>query len=211
MTATTILAVRHGETVWNLQGRMQGYLDSDLDAGGVQQADLLGLRLAGETIDAVYSSDLGRTLATARGITRHTRHEIRQEPGLRERHLGKFQGLTGEEAAKHHPDDWRRFKSRDPHHDLGDGETLVVFSARCVTAVERIAAAHPGGRVLVVSHGGVLDCLYRHALGISLDAPRNWTLLNASLNTLTVSAGDWRLVHWGDVDHLGVRDAIDDI
>jgi len=208
---TTILAVRHGETRWNVAGRMQGHLDSDLDTSGVAQADALGRRLADQRIDIVVSSDLGRTVATARGITAHTGLEIVTDARLRERHLGIFQGLTGAEAALRYPDDWRRFKSRDAGHDLKGGETLRQFSARCVACVGALAADHPGAIILVVTHGGALDVLYRHTTGLPLEAPRTFTLLNASLNTFEISEGIWTLLHWGDIAHLGVRDAIDDV
>lgn len=208
---TTLLVVRHGETKWNVEGRMQGHLDSDLDKSGVDQADALGRRLAGEHIDAVIASDLGRTIATAQGITAHTGHGIRTDARLRERHLGIFQGLTGTEAALRHAHDWRRFKERDPDHDLTGGETLRQFAARCVGCVNQLAAAHPGATLLVVTHGGVLDVLFRHTTGLPLEAPRTFTLLNASLNTFEISDGMWTLLHWGDIAHLGVRDAIDDV
>lgn len=208
---TTILAVRHGETRWNAEGRMQGHLDSDLDPSGVAQADALGRRLAGQRIDHVIASDLGRTLATASGITAHTRHEFRTDAGLRERNLGIFQSLTGAEAAMRHPDDWRRFKSRDPAHELGGGESLRTFSARCVGCVSTLARNHPDSILLLVTHGGVLDVLFRHTTGLPLEAPRTFTLLNASLNTFEIEDGRWTLLHWGDIAHLGVRDAIDDV
>jgi probable phosphoglycerate mutase len=208
---TTLLAVRHGETRWNAEGRMQGHLDSDLDPSGIAQADALGRRLADERIDAVIASDLGRTLATARGITAHTGHAIRTDARLRERHLGIFQSLTGTEAALRHPADWRRFKERDPEHDLHGGETLRQFSARCVACVNELAALHPHATLLVVTHGGVLDVLFRHTTGLPLAAPRTFTLLNASLNTFEITQGMWTLLHWGDIAHLGVRDAIDDV
>lgn len=208
---TTILAVRHGETRWNREGRMQGHLDSDLDPEGAAQADALGRRLAREHIDRVVASDLGRTVATARGILAHTGHEMTLDARLRERHLGIFQGLTGEEAALRHAAHWRRFKSRDPDHDLVTGESLRTFSARCVECVAALAHAHPDATILVVTHGGVLDVLFRHSTGLALEAPRTFTLLNASLNTFEIDAGRWNLLHWGDIAHLGVRDAIDDV
>ena len=91
---TRVLAVRHGETSWNIAGRMQGHLDSDLDASGRAQADALGRRLAGQTIHHLYASDLGRAVETAQRIAVSTGHRFALEPGLRERHLGLFQGLT---------------------------------------------------------------------------------------------------------------------
>lgn len=212
MTAPTrVLAVRHGETLWNVAGRMQGYLDSPLDASGQAQADALGSRLATEAIDALYVSDLGRTMETAQRIAAHTRHALVPDARLRERHLGIFQGLTGDEASERYPEHWRRFRSRDPEHNLDTGESLRQFSTRVVTAVAALAAAHPGGTILVVTHGGVLDCLRRHATGMALDAHRTYTLLNASLNTFSVAGSAWAMVNWGDVSHLGLRDSADDV
>lgn len=207
---TRVLAVRHGETAWNIAGRMQGHLDSDLDASGQAQADALGRRLAAETIHHVYSSDLGRTIETTRRIVASTGHAFDLDAGLRERHLGVFQGLTGAEAQARHPDHWARFRSRDPDHDVDGGESLYAFSARVNGAAARLAARHPGATLLLVTHGGALDVMYRHATGLALDAPRTFTLLNASLNEFHVSDGRWTVVHWGDVEHLGVHDAIDD-
>ena len=208
---TRVLAVRHGETVWNVAGRMQGYLDSALDASGQDQADALGRRLVGEPIDALYVSDLGRTMETAQRITAHTGHPLVPDTRLRERNLGIFQGMSGEEASDQHPDHWRRFRARDPDHDLASGESLRQFSARVVGAVELLAARHLGGTILVVTHGGVLDCLRRNATGLALDAHRTYTLLNASLNTFTVGSAGWAVIDWGDVSHLGLRDSIDDV
>lgn len=208
---TRVLAVRHGETAWNIAGRMQGHLDSSLDASGQSQADALGRRLAAEAIHHVYASDLGRTVETAKRIVVATGHEIALEAGLRERHLGVFQGLTGTEAQAAHPAHWTRFRSRDPDHDLDDGESLRAFSARVNGAAARLASLHPGRTLLLVTHGGALDVMYRHATGLALEAARNFTLLNASLNEFHVRDGRWTVVHWGDVDHLGVRDAIDDV
>ncbi len=208
---TRVLAVRHGETAWNIAGRMQGHLDSDLDASGQAQADALGRRLAAETIHHVYSSDLGRTIETTRRIVASTGHAFDLDAGLRERHLGVFQGLTGAEAQARHPDHWARFRSRDPDHDVDGGESLYAFSARVNGAAARLAARHPGATLLLVTHGGALDVMYRHATGLALDAPRTFTLLNASLNEFHVSNGRWTVIHWGDVEHLGVHDAIDDV
>ncbi len=209
--ATRVLAVRHGETLWNVAGRMQGYLDSPLDASGQAQAEALGKRLAAEPIDALYVSDLGRTMETAQRIAVHTGHALIPDARLRERHLGIFQGLTGEEASSLHPDHWRRFRSRDPEHTLESGESLRQFSTRVVTAVAALAAPHDRGTILVVTHGGVLDCLRRHATGLALDGHRTYTLLNASLNTFSVAGSMWAMVDWGDVSHLGLRDSIDDV
>lgn len=208
---TRVLAVRHGETVWNVQGRMQGHLDSALDASGRAQADALGRRLARETMHAVYSSDLGRALETAARIVAHTGHDVNRDARLRERGLGVFQGLTGEEAAARHPEHWHRFRTRDADHDLDGGETLVEFSRRVIGGVSELVARHRGECILIVTHGGALDVLHRHTTGMRLDAPRTFTLLNASLNVFEIAAGRWTLIHWGDVDHLGVRDAIDDL
>ncbi len=105
---TTLLVVRHGETQWNLEGRWQGHLDSDLTELGQRQARALAKHPAMETVDRVYSSDLGRALATAHEIAVRRGLGIHREPRLRERHLGIFQGLTRAEMTERFPEEVAR-------------------------------------------------------------------------------------------------------
>lgn len=200
---TEFVLVRHGETAWNSEGRMQGHLDVPLNESGLQQAKALGRRLGAEHFDAVYSSDLTRALQTVATLEQGGR-PIRREPRLRERHYGVLQGLTGKEAAARHGDLWDRYRARHPDVLPEGGETLRQFFTRVVTFIEELCATHRGERVLLATHGGVLDAVYRHATGMPLHAPRTFPIQNASINVLR-HEGRWRVAHWGDVSHLTVR------
>jgi probable phosphoglycerate mutase len=210
MSDTVLTLVRHGETEWNAAGRIQGHLDIPLSATGLAQAAAIGRRLGGEAFDSIRSSDLERALLTARPIMRHSEQTIFRDVRLRERHLGVLQGLTGEEAAILQPNAWGAFKSRNPQAALEGGETLGVFSQRVVGLIDELLRAHAGSRLLLVTHGGVLDAAYRHATGMPLNAPRNFPIYNASVNVLRHRGGVWTVESWGDVSHLPQELAMDD-
>jgi 2,3-bisphosphoglycerate-dependent phosphoglycerate mutase len=198
---TTVVLVRHGETDWNVEGRIQGHLDIALNALGRAQAAALGKRLCTEPFDAVYSSDLQRAYHTARPARLDPVCIVR-EPRLRERHLGVLQGLNGKEALAQQPDAWRVFRGRDRDALLQEGESLGEFSHRAVGFLEAVRVRHAGGRVLMVTHGGLLDAIYRHAAGMPLSAPRDFPIYNASINVLSHAEDRWRIDAWGDVSHL---------
>ncbi len=200
--ATRIIAVRHGETAWNADSRMQGHLDIPLNATGRWQAQRLAQALAGETLDAIYASDLSRAFDTAQAVAALSGHAVTADAGLRERAFGSFEGQTYTGIEVRWPEEGARWRARDVDFAPQGGESLRQFHARCVGAASRLAAAHPGGTVLLVAHGGVLDCLYRAATRIELDVIRTWQLGNASINRLLYSGEGFSLVGWSDTRHL---------
>lgn len=200
--ATRLIAIRHGETDWNASSRIQGHTDIALNATGRWQAQQLARALAEEPIDVVYASDLGRALDTARAFAEPRGLEVRTDTGLRERGFGRFEGLSFDEIEQRWPEDALRWRRRDAAFGPEGGETLAAFYERAVQAVLRLAARHPGQAVALVSHGGVLDCLYRAATRIALDAPRTWQVGNASINRLLHADGGLTLVGWSDTGHL---------
>ncbi|HVY05704.1 MAG TPA: histidine phosphatase family protein [Burkholderiales bacterium] len=210
MSLTTLFLVRHGETDWNVEGRIQGHLDVPLNALGLSQAKALGHRLRTMTFDAVYSSDLIRALATAQPGFDDPDSRIARNPRLRERHLGVLQGLTGDEAMARQPAAWKVFKSREPEAALEGGESLGVFSDRILDFLAEALARHEGKRVLCVTHGGALDAAYRHATGMAQDAKRDFPIYNASVNTLLCDGNRWTIDRWGDVSHLPAELTLDD-
>ena len=210
MSVTTLVLVRHGETSWNAEGRIQGHTDIALNGLGVAQAEAVGKRLVRERFDAVYSSDLIRAFHTARPALSDPDRTIVKDQRLRERHLGVLQGLTGEAAMAGQPEAWKAFKSRDPDLELAGGESLGEFSRRVVGFVEDVLDRHASSRVLVVTHGGVLDVAYRHAAGMPLSASRNFPIYNASVNVISHDGRHWRIESWGDVSHLPQELAMDD-
>ncbi len=201
--ATRVLAIRHGETAWNVEHRIQGQLDVALNATGRWQAARLAQALAEERLAAVYSSDLLRALETAQAVAHaHPGLAVIADTGLRERGFGIFEGLSFMEIEQRWPEASKRWRRRDPGFGPEGGESLDDFHARSVAAAARLAGAHPGQTVALVAHGGVLDCLYRAATRVALDAPRSWQLGNASINRLLHTPRGFTLVGWSDTHHL---------
>ena len=203
---TELLLIRHGETLWNQQGRMQGQHDSPLTPLGMHQARQLARRLQKVSFSSLYASDLGRAHQTARCIADATGHEIVADTGLRERSFGIFEGLTNSEIKTQHPELHDLFARRLPDFVMPGGESAAQFMDRCVGALERIAARHEGETVVVVSHGLVLDSVYRRAVGMPIETPRGFPLLNCSLNTFRYEGNAWHAVAVCDVSHLSDDD-----
>ena len=205
---TLLIAIRHGETEWNSQGRFQGHLNSGLNEEGLAQAVALGERLATERFDLLLSSDLGRALQTASAIALRTGHEVLVEPRLRERRMGIFQGLTPAEVLARYPGEYARFRTGDPDYVIPEGESMRQLFERSVACFTELAARHAGLTLATVTHGGVLAMLYRHARAMPLEAPRDFTLHNTGVNRFRHRQGAWELQSWGEIVHL--ERALDD-
>jgi probable phosphoglycerate mutase len=206
---TELVLIRHGETVWNAQDRFQGQQDSPLTPEGLAQAEIIGAHLAGYGLDALYSSDLGRTVATAARIAAATGRPVVQERDLRERNLGVLEGLTRAEAERDYAEVFARYMTRDPDFVLPEGESLRQLETRAAAILETLALRHAGGRVAVVSHGGTLTTFVRHVLGVPLTVRSRFALRNGSLSWLTHAdaASGWTLLSLGEVTHLRVGSA----
>ncbi|XP_043707912.1 phosphoglycerate mutase-like protein 4 [Telopea speciosissima] len=198
-----IIVVRHGETSWNADRRIQGHLDVELNDVGRQQAAAVADRLSKESkISAVYSSDLKRALETAQIIASHCGPlEVIEDCELRERHLGDLQGLVLREAAKVKPKAYQAFVSAQTDQEIpGGGESLDQLRQRSASALQRIGRKHKGERVVVVTHGGFIRTLYKRAVPKGKSAGK---ILNTSVNIFHLSDGeDWHIKTWGDVSHL---------
>ncbi|KQV91594.1 histidine phosphatase family protein [Rhizobacter sp. Root1221] len=202
MNPTRILAIRHGETAWNVDTRIQGQLDIPLNATGRWQAGQLSRAVAHEGLSAIYTSDLLRAHETAEAVGRGAGLPLVKDMGLRERAFGVFQGRTFTEIEAAWPEASMRWRKRDPDFVPEGGESLRVFYDRCATTATRLAAAHPGETIAFVAHGGVMDCLYRLATRVDLQAPRSWLLGNASINRLLYTPEGFTLIGWSDTQHL---------
>lgn len=209
MSAARFCIVRHGETAWNAEHRVQGQLDVPLNAIGLAQAQAISRALAGEKFDAIYSSDLSRALQTAQPTAQILGLPIRQDKILRERHYGIFQTLTYAEVKVKFPEDYARFLARDPDFAFRSGESLKDFSLRSISALSKIAKENDGKSILVFTHGGVLDELYRSIHSIPMSAPREFGIPNCGINRLDTGAKPWRIECWADIAHL--ESALDDI
>ncbi|MBY0453820.1 MAG: histidine phosphatase family protein [Burkholderiaceae bacterium] len=202
MQATRIIAIRHGETAWNVDTRIQGHLDIPLNETGLWQARQLAQALAQEPVSAIYTSDLQRARATAQAVADTTGAPLTPTTDLRERSFGDLEGRTFAEIDAARPDLAHRWRTRDPHFAPEGGETLIALRERIHATTHRLAARHPGGLVVLVAHGGVLDVLYRIATGQELQAPRTWQLSNAAINRLLWTPDSLTLVGWADTQHL---------
>lgn len=207
---TRLLVIRHGETAWNLEARIQGHTDIPLNEHGRWQAERLALALSDDGLDALYTSDLQRARDTAQAVARATGLPLRLDQGLRERNFGRLEGMTQNEVALQWPEEGRRWRERDPSYGPEEGETLQSFYQRCIDTAERLARLHPGQTVALVAHGGVLDCFYRAANHIPLQAPRTWTIGNVSINRLLYSPEGFSLLGWADTRHLDDEVGLDE-
>lgn len=207
MPTTQIILIRHGETAWNAVRRLQGHIDISLNDAGLRQADALAAALADTHLDAIIASDLQRAVQTAQALARGRTKMVRQDPALRERCYGRFEGLLYADIASIYPAEFAAWQGRDIDAVMPPGEreaeSFRQFHARSIAALLRWAAAYPGATIAVVAHGGVLECAYRAALGLALDTPRDFSVKNASINRLRVDDGVLRLQAWGEVAHLG--------
>jgi len=199
---TRILAIRHGETAWNVDTRIQGHLDIPLNDTGHWQAERLGQSLAGEDIAAIYASDLSRAHETALYVGRAAGVPVVAELGLRERGFGDFEGRTFAEIEIALPDQAERWRKRDPSFSPAGGESLLQVQERVLATVDRLAVQHPGELIVLVGHGGVMDVLYRAATRLDLQAARTWQLGNTAVNRLLWSPEGLSLVGWSDTQHL---------
>ncbi|MGD8583965.1 MAG: histidine phosphatase family protein [Chloroflexota bacterium] len=164
MTKTTILLIRHGQTDWNVIKRSQGHLDIPLNQVGRRQSELLAQRLSGWPVNAVYSSDLSRASETASIIGRALGLVPFLDSDLRERHGGIFQGYTGEKLKEKYPEALQAFL--DHGQPPPGGESNLALARRATPALERIAAAHRGEMIALVTHGGTLRVLIAHIMGL---------------------------------------------
>ena len=202
MQATRLIAVRHGETAWNVDTRIQGHTDIPLNDTGLWQAQQLAQALADEPITAIYTSDLARAHRTAQAVADATGAPVRTHAGLRERSFGHFEGRTFHQIETELPEQALLWRKRDPHYAPEGGESLLALRERVTATTHQLAARHPGELVLLVAHGGVLDVLYRAATHQDIQAPRTWQLTNTAINRLLWTESGLSLVGWADTQHL---------
>ena len=199
---TRICFVRHGETDWNIELRMQGHIDLALNANGEAQALAAGRHFSAMQADALYSSDLLRARQTAQPISEALRLPMILCPALRERNFGRCEGLTFEEIVEKFPDDARAIKRRDPDYVSPGGESRRQHHTRILDCVGGLVSEHTGQTIVVVTHGGVLDVIYRRVRGLPPEAPRDYPIPNTGINWVSVDGEQWLIESWGETAHL---------
>jgi broad specificity phosphatase PhoE len=197
-----MILVRHGQSTWNREHRIQGQLDPPLSDEGRRQAELLGRRLAGRRLAGFYASDLSRAVETAEAIAPGVDLKPEPTPGLREIFLGEWEGLSTEEIAKRFPDAWARWGEEADWDLVPGGEGASRFEARVLATLEEILGRHSDGDVLVVTHGGVIQVALHRVIGRPSRGLFPFKIQNASISLIEVR--DRRMVIGGsnDVGHL---------
>jgi probable phosphoglycerate mutase len=199
---TELLFIRHGETDWNRQQRFQGQIDVPLNEAGRQQAARLATRLGGDPHEGFFSSDLQRARQTAAPLAVAWGRPTVDLPGLREQHFGVLEGLDVPTIKARHPDLWARWLEHEGDFALPGGESLQQFHRRVLDTVRTLAEAHAGARLAVMTHGGVLDMLWRTARGQPIAGLRSCEIPNTGLNRLRWRRGTLEIEVWGDASHL---------
>ena len=189
MPPTTILLVRHGETDWNAEGRIQGQTNSSLNERGREQAHALAELLDGERIAAVYASDLDRARETAEILALRLDLPVVVDPALRERNFGSWEGRTVDELEERWPGAWARW--RDGNEAEGDVEDHLALAERVRDAIRRLADAHPGDTILVVAHGGAMRVILMDADGVPYPEGRQGfgRIANCDMSRIAVENG----------------------
>ncbi len=203
---TELILIRHGETDWNRELRFQGQVDAPLNAVGLEQARRLGIRLAGEAAHGLVSSDLIRAQQTALPISQQNLHPFARsavlDVALREQNFGVVDGMRVEDIKVQHPDAWAQWIQFQADYAFAGGESTRQFHARVMAAVRRLVQAHAGRTLVVVTHGGVLDMIYRTALALPLSGPRQSIIPNAGLNRVHIEGEAIHILNWADTQHL---------
>lgn len=203
MTKTEMILIRHGETVWNAEGRIQGQGDSPLTERGVAQARAVAKRLQNEQFTALYASHLGRVIDTARYIAAISGHAVTIDERLQERAYGICEGLTQVEASVNHATIFHEYKTNfSSDFAIPQAESTRQLLARGQTVFQELARRHPGERIVVVSHGSFLRFVLSDMLGVPLGAKQGFRLANGSLSEIAYEDGEWSVTTLGEVYHL---------
>jgi len=200
---TELVLIRHGETDMNRELRFQGHVDVALNATGLEQARRLAARMAGESAHALYASDLLRAQQTARPIGASLVLQPVADSGLREQSFGRLDGMKVDDIKQQHPEHWEAWARFEADFAMPEGESTRQFHTRVMHAVYRLAAQHRGQKLVLVTHGGVLDMVYRTARSLGLDGPRQSEIPNAGFNRVRIGQdGTIDILHWADTRHL---------
>ncbi len=202
---TEIWLIRHGETDWNSKKCLQGWRDIPLNDVGKQQAKSIRQWLETKKIpfDRVFSSDLQRAIQTAEIIFKGLGIPSTQEPQLRERNYGIYEGQPWGKLLQLPNQPEPEINIRDPNLVIPEGESLLFFHDRVINAFNRIAAKHSDENIAVVAHGGVIDMVWRQLQKLDLTTPHPRQILNASVNHFSIDQNkQWQKVAWDQIDHL---------
>ncbi len=207
---TTLFLIRHGETEWNRNGRWQGHADIPLSDEGRDQAKRLAQRLVaeGQQFDQIYASDLGRAFETASIIAGAFGLPVHPLIELREIHIGTWSGLTSTEIRTRFPDEWALFEAKRDFPRGTHGETMADFRGRAARVVVDLVRKHPGERLLIVTHGGVVRAMLHYVSSFTGES-HEIHIENTSITELHFQDGRPHVVRSNDAAHLGQVEGVD--
>ena len=200
--ATEITIIRHGETMWNVQKRIQGQRNSNLSENGITQAELVAKALAKREFDVLVSSDLGRAIETAKIINKQLLLPHEYNANLRERSFGIFEGKNFAEIEEKYPEEFLRYKERNPEFVVPGGESIQQMYKRITSEIESVARKFKDQKVLIVSHGLVLEMMMYRTFNLNLNEPRAFSINNSSISSFYIDENNWFLKEWGVIEHL---------
>jgi len=200
--ATEITIIRHGETIWNAQQRIQGHRNSKLSENGIRQAGLVAKSLAKREFDVLISSDLERAAETAGIINKLLQLPLEYNKNMRERSFGIVEGMTLAEMKEKFPREYRSYKEREPGFKFSGGESIEQLFNRVTSEIEAIARKFENKKVLIVSHGLVLETMMYKTFNIKLNSPRVFSINNSSISSFYIDRDNWFLKEWGVIEHL---------
>jgi broad specificity phosphatase PhoE len=203
MTQFTI--VRHGETSWNAEARIQGHTDVPLTEKGIQQARMAGARLKNERFDAVYASDLKRAYVTGEEIASVHGLDVIPTPLLREANLGEWQGMTLRDVEERFPEQYVEYRRDSIGHRPPGAEKLEEVIARCREFIDMAVKEYPDGKIAVAAHGGSVRGLVAAAFGVGPELYRRIRMDNGSITVFEIRDGEPYLKLLNDTCHLLVE------
>jgi broad specificity phosphatase PhoE len=197
-----MILVRHGQSTWNREHRIQGQLDPPLSDEGRRQAELLGRRLAGRRLVGFYASDLKRAFETAQAIESLVDLKPDPTPGLREIYLGEWEGLRADEIARRFPEAWARWTEKPDWDLVPGGEGAARFESRVNASLDEILGRHAQGDILLVTHGGVIQVALHRVIGRPSTGLFPFKIQNASISVIEAREGRTVIAGSNDVAHL---------
>jgi broad specificity phosphatase PhoE len=201
---TRILLIRHGETDYNKEHVLQGWLQNPLNKNGIEQTKKLANRLKKEKIDVIYTSQLKRAVMTGEIIAKKLKKKIRKTTELNERYFGDLEGQKEKDVSLRYPEFWKRFRAvkEDTSVRPPGGESTEQMYKRVTGFVKKILDRHKGKTILITAHGGVNQCLLAYFLKMPLNNRRVLKQENACINEIRIQKGIVRLHRFNDVAHL---------
>ena len=199
---TRIVLIRHGQTESNLAGKVQGQTDTPLTGLGVYQAQRAGQRFQKGGINHLYSSDLGRAVATAEIISHYTGLSVQRDSRFKEIHFGVAEGSTWREMVETHPQVAQRWRDHQSDARYPEGESRAEAIERVQQGFRELHECHPGDSVGIVTHGGILAAVFAWALGIPDGIRPRCQIQNASVNVIRIGNGLPKILSWGDISHI---------